>query len=37
MILTDDELERYARQVVMPEIGEEGQNGSVIRILPLLG
>ena len=25
MILNDDELERYARQVVMPEIGEEGQ------------
>ena len=25
MILTNDELERYARQVVMPEIGEEGQ------------
>ncbi len=25
MILTDAELERYARQVVMPEIGEAGQ------------
>ena len=25
MILTDQEVERYARQVVMPEIGELGQ------------
>ena len=25
MILTDQEVERYARQVVMPEIGEVGQ------------
>lgn len=25
MILTDQEIERYARQVVMPEIGEAGQ------------
>ena len=25
MILTDHEVERYARQVVMPEIGEPGQ------------
>ena len=25
MSLTDEELERYARQVVMPEIGEAGQ------------
>ena len=24
-MLSDDDLERYARQVVMPEIGEEGQ------------
>ena len=25
MLLNDAEIERYARQLVMPEIGEEGQ------------
>ena len=37
MILTDHEVERYARQVVMPEIGEAGQKKMLQARLLILG
>ena len=37
MILTDQELERYARQVVMPEIGEIGQKKLLDAKVLILG
>ena len=37
MILTDQELERYARQVVMPEIGETGQKKLLDAKVLILG
>ena len=37
MILTDKEVERYARQVVMPEIGETGQKKLLDAKVLILG
>ena len=37
MILTDQEVERYARQVVMPEIGETGQKKLLDAKVLILG
>ena len=37
MILTDQEVERYARQVVMPEIGEVGQKKLLDAKVLILG
>ena len=37
MILTDQELERYSRQVVMPEIGEVGQKKLLDAKVLILG
>ena len=37
MILTDQEVERYARQVVMPEIGEAGQKKLLDAKVLILG
>ena len=37
MILTDQEVERYARQVVMPEIGEIGQKKLLDAKVLILG
>ena len=37
MILTDQEIERYARQVVMPEIGEVGQKKLIDAKVLILG
>ena len=37
MILTDQEIERYARQVVMPEIGEAGQKKLLQSKVLILG
>ena len=37
MILTDQEVERYARQVVMPEIGEAGQKRLLDAKVLILG
>ena len=40
MRLSDDEIERYARQVVMPELGENGQKKLLearVLILALAG
>ncbi|MGB0810619.1 MAG: HesA/MoeB/ThiF family protein, partial [Candidatus Puniceispirillaceae bacterium] len=37
MILTDHEVERYARQVVMPEIGEAGQKRLLQAKVLILG
>ena len=37
MILTDQEVERYARQVVMPEIGEVGQKRLLDAKVLILG
>ena len=37
MILTDQEVERYARQVVMPEIGEAGQKKLLQAKILVLG
>ena len=37
MLLNDAEIERYARQVVMPEIGEEGQKKLLSAHVLILG
>ena len=37
MILTDHEVERYARRVVMPEIGEAGQKKLLQAKVLILG